>query len=142
MNELTLAASKAREFLMRITEYAIEDHNTLAEPKLRWSGPIALSELTFPAKFAHKIETAADGVQSSLNPQREQSNLSTFYTASRNLIEYATFTGQMKNKIPHGYGVLIFGQGDGYFGQWAEGLMQGKGLFMARNGNSFNGNFL
>lgn len=37
---------------------------------------------------------------------------------------------------------MIFSQGDGYYGQWAEGVIQGKGLYISRNGNSYKGVFI
>ena len=93
MNVLTFAATRAFEFLRLNPVYQVEDHTTLAEPKLRWSGPVALTELTFPAKFAKNIERA--GLSESENSKilTSHSEPNNFFTTSRNLIEYATYTG-------------------------------------------------
>jgi len=51
----------------------------------------------------------------------------------------ARFVGTFQNKMPHGYGVCTYANGDQYKGEWAEGAFYGKGTLTLHDGTLVDG---
>lgn len=69
----------------------------------------------------------------------------TFY--DDNGVEIGTYTGALKNGVPHGYGQLTFSinqfsLGKTYSGTFQDGIINGYGILEARTGIKYEGNFI
>ena len=51
----------------------------------------------------------------------------------------ARYTGQFKDKQPHGYGTCAYANGDKYAGEWVNGAFEGKGTLTLRDGTVVSG---
>lgn len=51
----------------------------------------------------------------------------------------ARYVGTFKNKMPHGYGVCTYANGDQYKGEWSEGAFYGKGTLLTHEGTEVTG---
>lgn len=51
------------------------------------------------------------------------------------------YDGEMKNKLPHGYGKMIYFDGSIYIGNWREGAQHGQGRMLYATGDTYEGNW-
>ncbi|WP_202924863.1 MORN repeat-containing protein [Myxacorys almedinensis] len=52
---------------------------------------------------------------------------------------YKYFTGEVRNKLPNGSGVLVYANGDRYEGTVRNGVPSGKGMFLFVNNDRYEG---
>ena len=50
-----------------------------------------------------------------------------------------TYSGDVTSGIPHGYGTMVYENGDVYTGQWENGVRQGKGRLTTYTGDIYDG---
>ena len=52
---------------------------------------------------------------------------------------FSVYEGFFENDLAHGFGTIIFGNGDHYTGEWVKGDMQGSGSYVTADGKTFTG---
>lgn len=52
------------------------------------------------------------------------------------------YTGTLDFGVPHGYGTMVWPNGDRYEGDWQHGVFQGKGTFIWADSSSYTGDFV
>ena len=53
----------------------------------------------------------------------------------------STYEGQSKDGVRHGFGSLLYDNGDRYIGQWRKGLMHGLGVYLSKSGDTYYGQY-
>ena len=65
-----------------------------------------------------------------LNPKASHSELNLYN---------ATYTGELQDGKPHGYGTMVYSSGEVYIGQWKNGTRHGQGTCTYSSGNIYEG---
>lgn len=52
---------------------------------------------------------------------------------------HGSYYGEIKNGFPHGFGTMIWDDGDEYVGDWIEGRFEGVGVMIFANGDRYEG---
>ena len=143
MNDLTHAGKESFSHIKSEAKYGLKSRKQLMNPELAWGGPYKIPESIKLPKFVSTIEKMDPVHQSkpSLEQEIKMRSQKMYHTASRNLNDFHTYTGEFQHRAPSGYGILVFENGEAYRGQWSNGIMHGEGVFITRNGNGFCGNF-
>ena len=143
MNELTQAGVCSYKFAKSQPALQIKGQNELTDGKYAWGGPYKLPSKIVPQNFSKIIHSYVSQQQPIFSDEQieKQKSLRNFWTESRNLNDFATYTGEFENRVPQGYGMIVFDNGEGYRGMWKLGLSHGKGLYITQNGNGYYGEF-
>ena len=134
MNDLTLAAQQCSDYMAsgKGRDKGINPKprkELLSEEHLAWGGPYILKkDSEVPELFKILKDLKLPGSKDNSIAQ------SAFYSESRNLEERPTYTGEFGHQQPNGFGVLVYGSGCGYRGQWKNGAFHGQGFAVAVTG--------
>jgi len=143
MNDMTYAGDASFESAKLDSNLNVQGRKNLVNANLAWGGPYKILTGFLQPKYIEIVEDLKprNKVVLSKEDELKKKSRTHYHTTGRNLNDFPTYSGEFENRLPSGYGIIVFEGGEAYRGMWKKGLPHGNGVFISKTGNGYAGEF-